>query len=1539
MTRTLDAVIATLAVERGWISPARVREFLATRTEGSDSPTAGLVWVESGLLRPDQVRDLLAEHAVALGALDVRIPNFVSAWQEACRLRESGSADLPGILAGLREGAQGVESADPRPHPSESPSFPTSPTALVTHHTPAVRGSDPNSGPAASRYDAGHGPGAKPPGDAVTLRDGNRGPAAWMGEPATVRDPAFGPAEPPESTATVRDPARGSADTMRVAGSPPAAPGDTVLDDGFAPATPPAGPSEGALPLPLGRRIGKYQLYAEVGRGGMGIVYRAVDVDLKREVALKTLHAADHADREAVDRLLREARTAATLQHPAIVPIYDVGVMEGTPYFAMAFVRGATLDSALGRGRFPTLRERVQILHDLAEAIAFAHSRGVIHRDLKPANVLLEDGGGLKVMDFGLARRTGETKLTVTGQVMGTPGYMPPEQIRGQIHLFGPPVDVYALGVMLYELMTERLPFEGETAAEVMAKALRDDPVAPRKRAPRVPPDLETICLKAMHKEPAARYPTARELTDDLARFLRGEAILARRETWSERAVRWVRRRPALAGAAALALIGFGVAGAMAARAEQSARDSARAEQERLALARKVMVELRERAGLYHDAALELRRAGAPVRTAEKYLGLLRSGVEEAERLDPATGEPRYHLGRLLRALDRFAEADAEQACALDRQPDLLAARYERAVLASARLAERVDELRTAWSREEGLRLTRLGALQSAELAAAHARARPADAQLIESDPAGRQILAALLGELDVLEQSLDTAGASPGGSPLAGPVLTPAMVDCARGLVAMHSGEPDGKARARDLLEGALRADDRLEEAYAALAQLDLAEGNPEAASSVFVRATEVDRGHAVFWRRLAEVCSLLGGREEAAGRDPRPQWDQGVSAATRSLELRPDDAHALRLRGQLHGRAGLWEHYHGGDPTPRYRDACRDLDAAVAARPDDRLARIDRAILRENQGLYIHECHQDPIPVWESALADSEHLIRLDPDFSEGWRLRASIRTNIGKRKERHGGDGTTTLSAALEDYDRALAISPHDSLIWLGRGEARGTLGVFVGRRHRDPGPDYAAAAADLAEALRLEPKSIEIRIRRGELETNRAVRAARSGGNPLPHLEAALADLEEAKTQNATYRDTAISLGRLLGNWGEIEMERGVDPDPRLTDALREIDAALALRPNDVDAWSERGKILRRRALWRERHREEIGPLLEQAIAAAERILETDPADPRGWVLRGTSLSQQAGDALRRGRDPGAVLDRAVADLRRAAEIGGEEEAHWRSLGISLRFQGERRAARGEDPEPVWAEAEAAFERGMRAAPDAVGCVEQRGRLRCVRADRAARLGGQAMPWLDAAIADFTRVVESPAAGATAWRARGQAHLLRAAHLGPRPEGAAATAAALADLTRALELAPGDPESFELRAVTHQNHGVARTHRGEDGLASFAAAAADFGAAAAGRPKDAGIHKSHGAALAQTAFLSLERGRRVDAELAAAEAAFTRALELGGPDWECHWRRGIVRLVREDADGAVVDLEAAGSLAPEQGELWREALEAARAAQGR
>jgi serine/threonine-protein kinase len=298
---------------------------------------------------------------------------------------------------------------------------------------------------------------------------------------------------------------------------------------------------------PLHADFGPYELIAEVGRGGMGVVYRARQKGLDRIVAIKMILASHLASPEQIDRFYAEARAAARLQDPRIVSIHDVGQIHGQHFFAMEYVAGPSLAQLVRAGPLDC-GTAARYVHVVANAVARLHRQGVVHRDLKPSNILLDDHGEPCVTDFGLAKMlSSDGPATRSGAIVGTPSYMAPEQASGRRGQVGPSSDIYSLGAILYELLTGKPPFEAESPLDTLVQVIESEPRPIARLRADVPRALEQVCMRCLEKSPDQRYASAKDFADDLERYLRGEPVETRRLTLNQRVRRWARREPAIA--------------------------------------------------------------------------------------------------------------------------------------------------------------------------------------------------------------------------------------------------------------------------------------------------------------------------------------------------------------------------------------------------------------------------------------------------------------------------------------------------------------------------------------------------------------------------------------------------------------------------------------------------------------------------------------------------------------------------------------------------------------------------------------------------------------------------------------------------------------------------------------------------------------------------------------------------------------------------------------------------------------------------------
>lgn len=1025
----------------------------------------------------------------------------------------------------------------------------------------------------------------------------------------------------------------------------------------------------------MGEPFGRYRLLKELGRGGMGVVWRGWDTRLKREVAIKQLLWDAESDPVVIERFIREAQSAARLQHPGIVRVYDVGLVGTQYYLTSDYVEGGTLEHLL-RDKIP-LRRALDLIRQIAEALHAAHEQGIIHRDVKPGNILMSKEGRPLVADFGLAKdiqTVHQMRLTMADEIMGTPRYMSPEQAQG--HAVGPASDQFSVGVMLYEMVTGRPPFLGANVPQTLDQIVNAEPVPPCNLVPGLPRDVETICLKALEKDPRRRYGSLKEFAEDIQRYLEGEMILARPVPTIERIWRKAKKRrvPILAGLAVLAtLVAWGV--------REGLRWIERAER-----VKQAVIEAAELEKVGTEAALKKAKEKLEVALA------LLSG-------DPAAQEA---MNRIQQRLGGFEKARNEANAMFES----VRAPLDYAVLVlydkGAKFEELVGRVEAAKRRIEEV-IARVPELplgyyllgRAWDLLGWDDRAESNWRKVLERDPnfgmAHYQI-----GRQYVIRSFLATLG------------TTTAEVDRNR---------PEAERLAAEAVRELGKAEEVIRDWDSEL-QKDLA-----AAMLAYVRGDRLGAGklaldgigkHAAL-KGVEELHFLAGIAladpaqfDEAIRRRPKFPLALVARAATRIVDrdfrgaVRDLDE-ALRFHPRL---AHAW--YHRGfahSQTGRYEDAAKDFSETI---------RLDPKFVSAHNGLGFVKYHLRDL---DGALPPLDEALRLFPDYAEARSNRALVRAE------------KQDLEGAMEDAERAVRLEPRADKSWASRAfvhyhakryeEAIRDLGEAI-RVSRAPSPlyvrrsmarrasgDAAGARLDLDEALRLDPDAEEAYFQRALLRREQGDYAGAIedlddvvGRNPKRfeafverahahaargHVKEALENYGKALELSPGHVPTRIARGHLL-------VELAEKPD----EALKDAEEVLRGNPENAEALNLRGRAkhakgdeagaiadfteaLRRKEDYSEafRNRGEVRMLLREFPAAIEDLSEAlrlDPMDLKARMLRG--MSYHASDDL----------ELALEDLE-AALAGATEDWKYRKVAESLRDDARERRKRGKG-RPKW-----------------------------------------------------------------------------------------------------------------------------------------------------------------------------------------------------------------------------------------------------------
>ncbi len=1092
-------------------------------------------------------------------------------------------------------------------------------------------------------------------------------------------------------------------------------------------------PDETGPPLhgePQGKPFGRYRLLGELGHGGMGVVWKAYDTQLRRVVALKGLIAGEFADAAQIERFIREARSAARLSHPGIVPVYDVGEHQGYHYFTTEYIEGTPLDRPMEQP--VAVRQSLEWVKAIGEALHYAHVQGVVHRDVKPGNVLVDAAGRPHVMDFGLAKQVEQEGsgpvLTLSGDLLGTPRYMSPEQTRGAGGV-GPASDQFSLGVVLYELLTRRPPFDGTSMRDLLNAIAEREPSRPTEVNPKIHRDIETICLKALEKDPACRYASLADMAADIGAYLAGEPIAARPISAMSQLLRRTARHKAVVGlSTAGVLLGIvAVVYALSAKEAGKEKEAAKAG-EAVALERmrksQAVSKVFGRWSLLEDALLEMEgccydeRLPAEDRAAR--VGRLWPQVEAFVRETPSDSasqatmaalhgwalkmaghepeglgrmeeaaaiDPEVPYGTMMRALASFwtyverpessvffasdegqgpAPPDAEQAEAVDLRRDVEA------------LVDRVAKA-TVWGRDEAesfaASLEAIRAMRAADYAAA--------------------------------EEGLTRALAAPALRAFqTGLLVARARARYSRGdfAGAIDDAKRAARVRTRDGFVRTLQADAVRGQAQEALLRGEDPRPLLEEAIALHEEAMRLSPSRSDVPNNLGNALRELGEARAARGEDPMGEYERAARAYGEALDREPGLVEARINRAG--GLVSLGEALiaRGQDPRETYGRAVEDLGRAIEASSPSAWALSQRALARLRLGQAQAAIGVDPRATFDASIADGGAALELDEGFVVAWLNRGLAWEGKGHAEASLGIDSIQSFDRAIADYGEAVRRSPRYADAWANRAIAWSGRGEAQAGRGGDPTESFTKAIEDAGQAIEIRSDRASFFNTRGQARRMLGEAQAARGVDPSAAHDAAIDDFGKAIERNPTF---AFAYNNRAIVWlckGNLDAARGADPTGALEKAIADLGEALRLNLNYPEAYNNRGNARHDLALAQGSKGKDPRPLLRECIEDFGQALSRNPRFGAVYNNRGFAWKDLGDHEAAQGEDPRPSYDRAIADCTQALSINPTMLQALSNRAAAHAERGAAEALRGGDRRDGYEKAIEDFRRMMQIAPE-------------------------------------------------------------------------------------------------------------------------------------------------------------------------------------------------------------------------------------------
>ncbi|MHC5081570.1 MAG: protein kinase domain-containing protein, partial [Planctomycetota bacterium] len=1140
----------------------------------------------------------------------------------------------------------------------------------------------------------------------------------------------------------------------------------------------------------------RYGILGEIARGGMGAIVKIVDHDIRRPVAMKVIlgdspGSPEVEDNEKVERFVEEAQVTGQLEHPNIVPVHELGIdLEGKVYFTMKLVKGKSLETILDEiadknpatvEAYP-LSHLLQIFLKVCDAIAFAHSKGVIHRDLKPENVMVGRFGEVLVMDWGLSKVMGrEDKAvealvetirsektvgkTLSGEVMGTPSYMPPEQASGRVERIDERSDIFALGATLYKILTHEAPYAGSHVTEVLKKAVQCTYKVPRVKSPwnRIPKALQAICLKAMSARKEDRYASVEGVAEDIRAYLDHRPVSAHRAGMLARFLRFVQRHPAgsLAGGVALILLSVGgaLAGILLQRAEAE-RARAR-EKEAQADAESARAEAAAvRAQLAEEA-----RAKAEVRA---------TGAEDALK-----------KGRLVSAVLRSGEVELGEV-----YKDLKASFYSPLTLAEKR--EVGDSL---WSQVEafGTHVPKDAASRAAWLALKgwfrfisgyreEAFEWFRESREIDGDVPYGALFPAMVHLSEYMElqplPGIRLEGAVPEveGLPPETAEMKSARRELEKFLGMAREAKVWGETSSRDFLDvlAGIRGMQRND--------LEVA----EAGLSKALHVPELVWVRGVIHLARAKVRLFSG------------EYDAGIEDAEKVAKDHPRRSSPPYFKGMLIYHKGIERAAGGGNPEPLLAEALRILGEVMKRDPMNPAVFNGAGLIYSSWGNYQVEMRGDAEPLLRKAIASFSHFLSLVPSALVGMRNRGNAYMILGNVLEGKGRDGREALEKAREELTIVLKQDPTYASARISRAQMFLYFGDALLNRSLDSREMFRMAIADAKQALTTLPNSTVTLNILGSAHLQYAKALEREGRIGDPEREEGIRVFRNALEIHPRNRSAAINLGTAFFELGTVEMQAGRDPRATFQKAINAYTQALRWHPRNGQALSNRANTYTSLGKAQSRWGGDAKASILRAIEDATEAVRILPESATAYLNRGGAILALAVYTWGIREDPRPICLKAIRDLEEARRRNPNLWEGAFTLGNAHAVFAAAQDAHGLDPSTHARKAIEAFTDGLRMMPGHPLALYSRGLAYIRLGESQEARGTDPLSSFQKAIEDLTVALQKNPAFLPALKNRGETHRRIGNLQASRGEDARpAYHAALRDFTKAMNMGPPDP----------------------------------------------------------------------------------------------------------------------------------------------